>query len=191
MEDIEQKEDEIEVGEEIHDVAFTHPWRTIFGGAVAELYFCNVYIKTVAPKTKYTNVKKRMVFVGKPHNREVAISMFLHLESTINRLARERYEGRGDIAAFERGCGLELARRIRDHVAALRANRVSPSDSRMLALYDTEKKAVKDYTDKLHLQQGGVRKFNTHTEAAQHGKREAHNISFADQVSANRVRAIR
>ena len=173
-------QEEIVVNSEIYDKAYVHPWRTNLANAVSRLYFCRLLIMTLEPTSKFQNAKKRMAFIGKPHNRAISISMFQHFEKTINRLARERYENRGDIAAFERGCGLRLVQRIDEYYVSLQKP-TPKGDTSVPVLYKSEEKQVQDYLAKMQTRKIKQR-YDLNSRAVQEGMRAAHTISLNTQV---------
>jgi hypothetical protein len=160
-----------------------HPWRANLGNAVAQLYFCKMLIITVSPTTATSNAKKRLMFFGKDHNRVVAISMFEHFEKTIKRLATEKYTSKGDIDAFERGCGLALASRILEVYDSMR--KPQPTiDKSVPALFESELQVVENWIrDKYQIKPTKSRSYDVHSDAARAGLQAAENIPINNQLT--------
>ena len=160
-----------------------HPWRANLGNAVAQLYFCKMLIITVSPTTATSNAKKRLMFFGKDHNRAVAISMFEHFEQTIKRLATEKYTSKGDIDAFERGCGLALASRIWEVYESMR--KPQPTiDKSVPALFKSELQVVEEFVkSKYQYKLGKTRTYELTSEAAWAGRQAARDIPINNQLT--------
>ena len=184
------KQDEILVSTEMYPRNYTHPWRPVLAKSVAQLYFCKILLITTERTTEYTNAKKRMLFIGKPHNRAIAISMFEHFENTIKRMATDRYSGRGDIATFERGCGLWLANRIDEYYHSLQ--RPSPAGDRSVPiLYQTEEKAVQVVYEGYNPRTGKSLNLGTNSAALWAGMQAAKDIHIGGQVTHTMREGIR
>lgn len=167
---------------EILERNFVHPWRPILAQSVANLYFCRSLIITLSPTSKYTNAKKRLMFIGKAHNRAVAISMFSHFETTIHRLATEKYTRKSEIDTFERSCGLHLSDRIFEIYSNLQ--RPAPSGDRSVpVLFKSEKDLVDEFTQKQYSPRIGKKtKFQLDGEAARDGRIAARQIPVQTQI---------
>lgn len=168
------------------------PWAKSLASVVAELYFCDVYLRSLNGKTK-------ICFVGKPHNIEIAMSMTDYLIKTIGRLA-SAYANSPDAKmdfnwtftrarnGFERGAGGRLYWRIRDMIRA--QNREAPQRSasgnpaNLPALYQDEKKLVDVYLKSLGLRAGRGRGSDTSGNHAARGRAAADGISLGAQVGS-------
>ena len=177
------KSEEMLVDTELYPRNYTHPWRTALANSVAKLYFCKVLIITTQRTTEFTNAKKRMLFIGKPHNRAISISMLEYFESVIARLAKEKYSGKSDIAAFERGCGIRLADRIIDLYNSLQRPPAG-TDRSVPALYQTEEKAVLAVYERYRPREGKNVNLGSNSAALRAGMEAAKGISLSAQVKA-------
>ena len=164
------------------------PWAREVAQGVAALYFCRIYY--------YARQDGRIVFVGKPHNVEIAKSMCECLMKTINRLSKEyahanRYSGEGEgkmRRQFENGAGRRVMQRLFDlrreqtREKPLRSATSNPSN--LPALYEDEDTLVKSFlaTKNLRKSSGRDLRGNSHTAA---GSAAGNSISLSAQVSGS------
>ena len=104
-----------------------------------------------------------------------------YFESVIARLAKEKYSGKGDIAAFERGCGLRLSDRIIDLYNSLRRP-LAGGDRSVPALYQTEEKAVLAVYERYRPRAGKNVNLGGNSAALRAGMKAANDISLSAQV---------
>lgn len=186
------KEDVQEVGEDrMFNSKTGDPWAQSLGDAVAQLYFCAIYLRTDGEG------RKKICFVGKPHNVEIAMSMTGYLIKTIGRLANtyaKTPEAKADFDwtftrarnGFERGAGIRMYSRIIKMVQEqtlpepMRSTTGSPAN--LPALYQDEKKLVGAYLDSMNLRKGRGRGSDTSGGHAEAGRRAADGISLNTQV---------
>lgn len=195
------KEEEQEVGEERMQNSKTNdPWAIALAGAVAELYFCDIYTLT----NRQTG-RKKVAFVGKPHNIAVAMSMTDYLIKTIGRLANQYACSPQAIAdwdytftrarnGFERGAGDRMFDRITqmriDQTKAEPQRSATGNPSNLPALYQDESKLVANYMEQLSLRKGRGRGSDTSGSHAEHGRRAADGISLNTQVGGSSTKMI-
>jgi hypothetical protein len=117
-----------------------YPWRRQLAAAVARLYFCEYYYTTVGPKN---NAKNAHYFVGQPHNIDVAKMMFVYLEQTVDRLAKEgaqnlpRSEQSPYRTTFRNTCTNRLRIRIMERIKEAMEGKVkSETTGKALLLVD-------------------------------------------------------
>jgi len=168
------------------------PWAQQVAWALAKLYFCDIYLTKLGQKTK-------VVFVGKPHNIQVAMSMTEWLIKTIGRLANDYAkspEAKRDFDwtftrarnGFERGAGERMRQRInqmhREQTRAepVRNDRGNPGN--LPALYQDESKLIEAYKEKLKLAKGRGRGSDTSGGHAARGAAAANSISLNAQVGS-------
>lgn len=132
---------------------YNNKWRLYLAKAVAEMYFCKSGFWTV----EYLDGSGKDFFhrfVGKEHNRLVAVEMFHYLEDTVIRLSKEyghklpkekvakaRYE-------FEKGCGMHLAARVMMETLNAKKGNVTSSGAKipnLPAIYSTELALVDEF----------------------------------------------
>lgn len=197
---IQVKEDVEEVGEaRIYNSKTGDTWCQTMAGAVARLYFCDIYLNRLGQNVK-------IAFVGKPHNVEVATSMTLYLIKTIGRLANEYARSPAAISdwnytftrarnGFERGAGMRMYERLaqmkREQTANEPQRSATGTPSNLPALYQDESMLVKAYMSKIGLRAGrggGVTNSGQH---AAHGRAAANSISLNSQVGSTSSRMLR
>lgn len=176
--DEEEKANVIE--EEVYGGNYQSPWRALLANAAANFYFCKVYTRVHASRDPLKNATKFVMFVGKPHNRAIAISMFSYLQNTVGRLARDHSGHRGEQMAFERGCGIALSRRIKDEFDKLKRPQIGDNTG-VPMLYRTELQLVEDFLNRFKLTQSKG-KYDLNSEAARAGMAAAKNISLTNQL---------
>lgn len=195
---------EVEQQEEVTEGRFptgkgNDPWAQQLAMSVARLYFCEIYISRLNQRVKF-------VFVGKPHNIEIALSMTDYLIKTVGRLASayaKSPEAKRDFDwtftrarnGFERGAGERLRRRLSEMyqaqakaAAPQRSDKGNPSN--LPALYDDENKLVKKYLESMKLRAGRGRGSSTGGQHAAQGYAAAGSISLGAQVSGKSTRLI-
>ena len=184
----EERKAKAPVSHEDLDTPYKNKWRKHLAHSVAEMYFCRYVF------VEFNDIKKTVAhrFVGKAHNRVVAIGMFKYLETTVVRLSKEygrtlpshytlkqkneaRYE-------FEKGCGMQLALRIRREINAAKEGKKANMGN-LPALYSTELAIVDEQRDD---EDGRTTVKNTQTklrgEAAMAGVLAANDITWNSQI---------
>jgi hypothetical protein len=194
-------EAEIEAEEESIDKTFLDTsyghikWRRILVGAVAELFFCRGFIYDYSEgKSK----KYRFCFIGKEHNRAVAISMFQYLEKTVVRLSRNYSKETLKRYHFEQGCGHRLCSRIYTKIAAMKEpfkpeNKTNSDNLEMSskdrtnlpALYSNELTLVENYMNGIPVKASRKQRQLKANTASVAGFRAAEGINFNNQISGN------
>jgi hypothetical protein len=172
------------IEQEQYGGSYQYPWRGTLAHQVGKLYFCKVFNDISYGDNPYGNRKKTLTFVGKKHNRAIAISMFQYLDSCVSRLARAHYNDRSDLLAFERGCGLRLAARVAEKYKELNNRYNVTVDSRLPVLYKTEMDLVDAHLQKLHFTTN-KRKYDLNSSAAREGARAGDTISLDGQISGS------
>jgi hypothetical protein len=179
--------DEDEIDTEQMPVMYNDPWRRSLARDVARLYFCDVY-SSERYDEKTHRMRPAIYFVGRAHNRAVALSMYGYLQSTVVRLSREYSRERADQLGFQRGCGMRLAERCSAlHKLHAKPEVRHPEGSGLPALYQTEDKLVQEFNKTLGLESTRIRT-DVSGEAAAAGGRAAERISLGAQVGAGSAR---
>jgi hypothetical protein len=184
----EEKKARAPVGHEDVSTPYQNKWRKHLANSVGEMYFCRYVF------VKYDDKTFAQRFVGKAHNRVVAVGMFQYLEATVVRLSKEygrklpksytlsekneyRYE-------FEKGCGMQLACRIRLEINAAKEGKKA-NVGNLPALYSTELAIV----DEQREDDGRTQTKNTKTklkgEAAYAGILAANDITWNSQINGS------
>lgn len=146
-------------------------WFAGLANATAQLYFCGVTMN---------NGRKTYYFIGKKHNRVVAMNMFAYFMKTITRMSLERYKDQARRYQFAKGAALRLTVRIYLELEKVKAPIVSTVVS-VPAIYDAESKAVKDHIASLNLKSARANKVKANN-ALIEGYVAANNISFNNQI---------
>lgn len=191
----EQKE---EVGEQTFGIGSSgvNPWAHQLSSMVAKLYFCSVYLRPVPFKQAIN-----FVFVGKPHNIDVAKSMFEYLVKTINRLANEYANSPAAMVqpgysfvrarnGFQRGASARMQSRIWVlYKEQAQANKPQRSDkgnpSNLPALYEDEESLIKAYMASLGLRNKRGGGSDTSGAHAAQGYNRAGSISMNGQIGGS------
>ena len=171
------KQEKPEIGQRIHKSVDTNQWRLQLFGAVAEMYFCTMYITQTyegALRRKYP------VFIGKEHNSEIALSMATYLEKTVLRLAKDYSSYRKDRLQFEKGCGMRIAGRIRQMTKELR--RPKGDGSGLPSLYGNELKLAEAFLDAMKLPEGKAPRGWTQTLATLAGHEAGNKVHLGGQL---------
>lgn len=194
------KEDDQDVTEDRFENSWTNnPWTHEIANYVAQLYFCDFYYIRHGQRCK-------IVFVGKPHNIEVAKSMTDYLIKTVTRLALAYAQSpiaKADFDwtpvrarnGFQRGAARRLAQRLnamyQEQAKANKPERAaSGNPANLPALYQDEAKLVQAYIDRLNLGVGRGRGSSTGGNHAANGRNAANNISLNSQVGGSSTRMI-
>lgn len=156
----------------------TNAWRNQLFYAVAEMYFCRIYLTHVLDGKILRTIP---VFIGKPHNISIAQSMCKYLEKTVLRLAKDFSDERKSRLRFEKGCGMRLAERIRLTTVSLRTE---GDGSGLPALYNTELTLVDDYIDNLNLNKTKTKETKWNEDAAA-GYRAAEGVHLGGQLGGS------
>lgn len=194
--DIKVEEQEEITEDRMHNGKTNDPWAQSMASAVAELYFCTIYLRTQGYPRKVA-----VCFVGKPHNIEVAKSMTDYLIKTIGRLAntyanspaaREDFRWTFTRArnGFERGAGMRMASRIWKMVREQRDGQQQRSNNgnpaNLPALYADEGKLVQLWLKEQvpNLRAGRGRGADTSGGHAARGRAAAEGISMNGQIGS-------
>lgn len=171
MSDVEMKEEAL-IGVEHLRFEFkdNYPWTRQLASAVAGYYMCGFY---------YMGRTNTFVLLGRPSRTEVAKMMFEYLFTTSRRLGRA-YSNVGSIRnAFERGCGIGLANRLRVLTAKAKGE---PDKSGLPALYQGAEAEIADFMNTLR-RKSSVSKTGVGFHA---GQSAANNVSLNTQVGGSR-----
>lgn len=196
------EEQESVVEERVESSKAHDPWANQMAMAVARLYFCSLLlIKVGSQKTNF-------IFVGKPHNIEVAKSMTLYLIKTIGRLAVTYANSNEAIMSdpnwsftrarngFERGAGERMRRRLNgmyaDQTASKPQRAASGNPSNLPALYEDELGLTKAFIAAMaNVRAGRGRGSNTSGDHAARGFAAAGNISLNTQVGGTSTKMLK
>jgi len=181
-----QEADMATMDKTIYETSYGHiKWRQTLMGAVAKLFFCKGYINTSTEYGKTGNLKRvaKFVFVGKEHNRAIAISMFEYLEKTVVRLSRKFSSDATQRYHFEQGCGLRLTRRVYDKIEAVVVG-ITPAGekSNLPALYSTELALVEEFLGDMDWAKKRKQRAIALNSASMAGHHAANTISLDNQL---------
>lgn len=202
MSDVDAAQATASVGEDAMLEKYDDPWRRHIAQAAARLYYCDMYVSwwwdkaadpmrdLPFPQPHLWRRRPSFVVVGQAHNVLVAQQMIRYLIDTTRRLSCAYSRVRAEQLAFERGCGLRLAQRLRElHVAARAASlaeraRLSSQGQTLPALYDAAEEQNKVHmASKGLVKHGrGTTKLNAHSRV---GMTQADGVSLAPQVGAS------
>lgn len=189
-------------GEEVTEVLvktmYTDIWRISIFHEAAELYFCKIYIdRWVDDRGGKYKVRKGVKIVGKPHNLAVAEPMIEYLISTVRHLSTAYSKQRAEYLAFERGCGMRIAERLRimnleaQERAAREAGHLSieaaaSAGGNLPALIRSELALADSFMDKLGLSKTRASSTNVGGDHAAAGRAAGDKVSFSGQVGGSR-----
>jgi Protein of unknown function (DUF2786) len=180
-------EDAREIDKEQMPVMYNDPWRRLLALRVAQLYFCSMYSSERYDERTH-RMRPAIYFVGRAHNRAIALSMYDYLQSTVVRLSREYSRERADQLGFQRGCGVRLAERCQElHRLHAKPEVKHAPGSGLPALYQSENELIEDFKKNL-----GLVSISNRTRldgaAAVAGGRAAEGISLGAQVGNSSMR---
>jgi hypothetical protein len=181
---IDETVEDAKVGEKTCGFKYLSPLWTSLHGQVARLYFCDLYISGEffdKPKQKFV---KRLIFVGKDRNTEVAMDVADYLSKTIIRLSRVHSKDSRRQIDFQKGCIHGLYRRMKEMMKASISQPVGDSGG-LPAIYESEQKLVRAYLDHLKLRQGRAGKPTRLTGSVQAGMEASKNISLGNQLGSS------
>ncbi len=179
--DLQAHEIEINIDETAYKVNADLSWFGRLANAVSRMYFC----RSVS-RSKYELGKKSAThyycFVGKEHNRLMAVSMFDYLMKTMHRLARNASDNVKDQYEFKKGCATRLGLRIH----AINEANIKPSveSGGLPALYNKELALVDEFMSDMNLGKRNKVGLKANTNAFYLGVNAGNNISLNNQINA-------
>ena len=178
--DLQADEIEVNIDETAYKMGADLSWFGSLANAVSKMYFC----RSVSRK-KWEVGKKTPVnyycFIGKEHNRLMAVSMFDYLMKSMHRLARAESDNVKDQYEFKKGCATRLGMRIH---AINEANiRPSVESGGLPALYNQELALVDDFMSGIKLGTRNKTSIKANTNAFYLGVNAGNNISLNNQIN--------
>jgi hypothetical protein len=175
-----ENQEDVPVDREEYPMTVKTSWFGILAKATATLYFSDVIWKTKHTAKGFTIKKDHFLsFVGREHNRKVAIGMFDYFMKTMKRLSREKYDNPAQRNDYIKGFSVRLASRIWTEIR--KAKDTSVPSSNLAALYNSEAKTVALYMKNLNTKKANKTSIKATNEAMQ-GYRDAENVSLNNQI---------
>lgn len=153
-------------------------WRTFLLDCVARLYFCDSFYKS----SRCSGYE--FIVVGKPHNIEVARSMYCYLENAILRMCNDTFPSDSSFKNknnFKRGLVAGLASRIDDIIK----KRNTPTFTGTYDLVVSENAALEKYMKRHEIR--FARKSSVTSSAYFMGVENAERISLNDQLKSTNL----
>jgi hypothetical protein len=178
-----ENQEDVPVNREEYPMTVKTSWFGILAKATATLYFSDVIWKTKHTAKGFTIKKDHFLsFVGREHNRKVAIGMFDYFMKTMKRLSREKYDNPAQRNDYIKGFSIRLASRILTEIRKAKDTSVPSSNlGNLPALYNSEAKTVALYMENLHVKKANKTSIKATNEAMQ-GYRDAENVSLNNQI---------
>jgi len=158
-------------------------WFSRLAVSVAKMYFCKLICRS-GPEEVYTSRTHYYCFVGKEHNRMMAVSMFDYLMKTMHRLARLNSDNVKMQYEFKKGCATRLGVRI-FHINH-ENNKPVEGGGGLPALYNTELALVDQYMSGMNLSKPRNTKLTANSSAFYDGMKAGDGISLNKQVNASK-----
>jgi type I site-specific restriction-modification system R (restriction) subunit len=179
--DIKENVEEVRIDESDYHMTADLSWFGSLAGQVCKMYFCKI-VRRKRFADGYKTAQNYYVFIGKEHNRTIAVSMFDYLMKTMHRFAVKNTNNVKDQYEFKKGCAIKLSHRI---YAINEANTVKnfAEKSGLPALYNNELALVDQFMSGMgKLKVANRTKISANTDAFYTGSKVGGEISLNNQI---------